>query len=118
MEPGRSVEELYVGAVMIGVLLVAYFIAVKGVFPATRALDVWWKARRSAGEIAGVPEEFDTQPRTSERDESDDLDDAVLLTHEKRDDEEVCVDFVAWEKECAVRPRIARYVAKLEERAR
>jgi hypothetical protein len=121
VEPGRSIEELGVGAVMIGVLLVGYFIAVKGVFPATRALDAWWKARRSAGEIAGVPEEFDTHLRASERDESDDLDDAVLLTHEKRDDEEdeaFCVDFVAWEKECAVRPRIARYVAKLEERAR
>ena len=83
-----------------------------------RSLGAAWSSR---GESAEVPEEFDTQPRTSERDESDDLDDAVLLTHEKRDDEEdeaFCVDFVAWEKECAVRPRIARYVAKLEERAR
>jgi hypothetical protein len=60
--------------------IVGYFIAMKGVFPVTRALAAWWKARRSAGEIAGVPEEFDTQPRNAF---DEHVDDALAVTVER-----------------------------------
>ncbi len=70
-----------------------------------------WAGWTSRGEEAGTPEEeFDTQPRTSERDEIDEL--ALLIVTALDSD-----DMKAWEQECATRPRIRRYVAELEERA-
>lgn len=93
------------------------------------AVVVWW-VRYYGGPWIGslwmararVPEEFDTQPRTSERDdpealaaivpEPDPVDEhavaAILLTHEALDEEEsneAAADFVLWEFEIEERAR-------------
>lgn len=100
-----------------------------GSFAATLAL-LWWMRKvptptrwllslwSSRGEIAEVPEDFDTQPRTSDRDEWDShTADAVLLTHEKRDDEEndkTAADFLLWDAEVGERSGVHKYMRRMD----
>ncbi len=100
VEPGHTPGEMVASAVTVGVLLVVGVVVFYVGPKVAAALTVI----RSEEKPAEVPEEFDTQARTGER---DDLFDVAEATD----------DFAAWESECASRPRIARYVAKLEERA-
>lgn len=51
-----------------GTLLIVWWMRYGPIGPWLHSL---WTARRSAGETAGVPEDFDTQPRTSEREPHD-----------------------------------------------
>jgi hypothetical protein len=93
------------------------------------ALIVWWvrhfpgQARWLRGVLVSrgeALEEFDTQPRTGDRDEWDGhVADAVLLTHEAvgLDDPMHDVDFTEFETEFADDRKTQRLVARLEERA-
>lgn len=77
---------------------------------------------RSRGESAEVPEDFDTQPRTSDRDEWDShTADAVLLTHEKRDDDEdnnTAADFLLWDAEVGERSGVHKYMRRMDRWSR
>lgn len=95
---------------------------------ACTVLIIWWMRTvpdqvrwlrgliRSRGE---APEEFDTQPRTGDRDEWDG-EDAVLLTHEGVDLDDAVhdVDFTEFETQFTDSKRAQRWAAQLEERAK
>lgn len=93
---GHDVRELYFGAAGLAAAVFMYFFTVYVVLRAARWVAACWQARQAAGEVAEVPE-----------------DDALAVADALKVD-----DFAVWESECASRPRIRRYTAQLEERAR
>lgn len=122
MEPGHSIEELAIGLIMLGLLAFSYFFTVYVVLRLARWVDAWWKARRAAGEVAEVPEDFDTQERTSER---DDVWTRVQPLDSPYHPGLACLgpgcvhdDWTAWEKELASRPRIQQHLRRMERWSR
>jgi hypothetical protein len=110
MEPGHTTGELVFGLCALGMLVFTYWFSVYVVLRGLRWVSAWWSSR---GEVAEVPEELD--------DFDQHVAESVDIVQQSYDDFEAALevkDFERWEAECASRPRIARYVAKLEERAR
>lgn len=74
-----------------------------------------WKTRRHAGETAEIPEEHDTQPRTSEREPLSD-DDIIAIIAATRE-APVADHFTEWEAECAADDGIRKYVRRMDRRS-
>jgi hypothetical protein len=111
------IGSLIFGALWVGILLAVYAV----LFHIGPAVAAALKVIRTAPKLAEAPEEFDTQPRTSERDSWDcDVADAILLTHEAVDLDDAMhgVDFTEFEDEFAKHRKVQRLAARLEERQR
>lgn len=89
-------------------------------------LIVWWLRKGPVGpwlhsvwtSRGKVPEDFDTQSRHAWNSQ---VDDAVLLTHEKRGEDEdnnTAADFVLWDAEVSERAGVHKYMRRMDRWSR
>lgn len=112
-EPGHSMGELAFGLIALGLLAFSYLFTVYVVLRGLRWVDAWWKARRSAGEVAEAPEDFDTQPRQREPISDEELTAILDATQERTDDH-----FVLWQAEVDERPGVHKYMRRMDRWSR
>lgn len=99
-------NELLIGLLASGALMVVFLAAVVGVLRALRWVSVVWQSR---GTVAEVPNErIDSAELTA-------LMDAIRDTVDVDDPLEVQAHILQWEAECAGDKRIQRLVAQLED---